>query len=211
MSLVYTLLALVGANGPEAAEAAVRPISTADHVLAIIAEDHGLRRDAGPQLIFAAWADGRVIWSENPVKGGAPYRGGKIAPERITAALERVKQDGLFDNARLTRPHLGPDANFTTLIVASGKQRLKMQSWHERFEANANLVATAHGIVPLEGRRRYDVLAAEPAEYLHYRLVWDEVRVACQRLIPVESRPAAGTLVLESREFSWHESADPPR
>jgi len=73
----------------EAAE--IRPITKADNVLAVYIQDS--RWGAGPnRLVVAVWHDGFVVWSENRTAGGAPYRSGRVSPEKVAAVLAQMKR-----------------------------------------------------------------------------------------------------------------------
>jgi hypothetical protein len=78
-----------------------------------------------------------------------------------------------------------------------------MQSWHELYEEERKVVATAGGLSPLEGKSRFDVLRKEPAEYLFYRLAWDELRLGAASLIPPESNLVKGKLELRHGKAYW--------
>src|SRR5262249_23693310 len=152
------------------------PITEADAVAAIYREDWGRASTGGPAIILAAWPDGRVVWSGDRLRGGAPYRGGRVDPQRVSALLARFDRDGLFADENLNQAHFGPDSQFITVFVKSGARKVKMRSWHELFEAREGLVVTSHGVASLDDRRRLDVLRQEPADYLFFRLVWSETR-----------------------------------
>ena len=184
-----------------------RPITQADSVLAVYTLHHGLGVVKPAGLIFSAWPDGHVVWSDDRVNGGAPYKSGKIEPKKIAALLSRFEDDGLFANKKLNEPHFGPDSSFVTVLVKSGRGQVKMESWHELYEAGGKVVGTKGGLVPLAGRNRLAALAKEPTEYLHYRLAWSELRESASRLIPSESNPVAGKLLMEEGNLSWEEGA----
>src|SRR5262245_10000586 len=75
----------------------LRPIESADSVLAIYPEDWGL---GSPTRVNAAilvvWSDGHAIWSNDRLHGGAPYFAGRVEPEKVVALLKRFEDDGLF-------------------------------------------------------------------------------------------------------------------
>src|SRR5437762_340377 len=111
-SAVASVLLVACASALHAAEPklAVRPISEAESVLAVYHEDWGLFSSGDPAVILVAWPDGHVVWSGDRVKGGAPYRAGRVDPKRVAALLARCDTDGLFADEKLNRPHFGPDA-----------------------------------------------------------------------------------------------------
>jgi hypothetical protein len=164
---------LLGLNASELSaddpKPAMRPISDAESVLAVYRQDWGLRSSGAPAMIFAAWPDGFMIWSDDRLMGGPPYRSGHVAPKKVTALLTRFDQDGLFANKGLNDAHFGPDSQFTTILVKSGKKKVEMSSWHELMEDSDKLVADHHGAGFLDGRRRLDVRRKAPAEYLFFR------------------------------------------
>ncbi len=184
---------------------ASRPISEAESVLAVYRENHGLIASEEPAIIIAAWSDGFIVWSGDRLKGGAPYRAGRVDPKRVTALLTRLDKDGLLTDESLERPNFGPDSPFTTILVKSGKKQVEMCSWHELHEATDGLVVDHHGVSRLEGRRRLDVMRKAPADYLFYRFVWAETRSKMADLIPGESTASGGKLVMKAGKLSWQE------
>jgi len=108
----------------------------------------------------------------------------------------------MFNHESLSHARFGPDSRSTTILVKARGRQLKMQSWHELYEASAKTVATDKGLVPLDGRPRFDVLLAEPVEYLFYRLVWNELRLRAASLIPSESKPGGRTHTIAKRRRS---------
>jgi hypothetical protein len=200
-----TLGVFATAISAEEPKVTVRPITEADSVLAVYRKDHGLGSRGEPGLILAAWPDGHIVWSGDRLKGGAPYRAGRIDPKKVAALLERFKKEGLFSDETLNQAHFGPDSEFHTVFIKTGKQQVQMQSWHELFEESDNLVATERGVSALEGRRRLDVLRKATPEYLYFRAVWSETRSRLSGLVPAESTATAGQAVMKASELSWHE------
>jgi hypothetical protein len=183
----------------------VRPISSAESVLAVYHESDALGSSVEPPIILVAWPDGHIVWSINRLNGGAPYRTGQIDPKRITSLLARFENDGLFADENLTQAHFGPDSAFTTILIRSGRNHVQMQSWHELFEGSGKLVADHRGVRSLEGRPRLQVLRQSPAEYLFFRFVWSETRARLTDLIPDESKPSSGKPVLQGPVLVWQE------
>jgi hypothetical protein len=186
-----------------------RPITGAKAVLAVYTKSHGLAANglAPNRLIFAAWNDGYVVWSENVVEGGAPYRAGKIELARFQRTLAKLAADGLLNDEALRTPQFGPDAS-TTIIVAKSKfGDTMMQSWHELYEANGKVVATERGLTPLDGRSRLDALRKASSAYLVYRLAWNELRLGAASLIPIESHQVDGRLELRRGNAYWLEAS----
>jgi hypothetical protein len=142
------------------------------------------------RLIVAAWPDGRVIWSTDPVEGGPPYRSGRTDPAAIARLLDRLEKQGLFANGGLKWLNYGPDASFTAIAIDHAGAKVRMESWHERAESTGKLVATAGGLGALIGRSLSDVLAEQPPEYRRMRQVWSDIRQGLNAVIPAASQPA---------------------
>lgn len=188
------------------------PITDAESVFAIYKQNHGLGIDGRPpdQLIFAAWPDGRIIWSEHQVPGGPPYRTARIAPSKFADTFAKMQVDGLFDDKALSKTHFGPDSATTEILAKSKKQWLMMQSWHELYESNSNVIATEHGLTPVAGRTRMEIFRESAPEYIFYRFAWDELRLAATALIPSESKPTDWKLEFRKGGAVWIETpADP--
>jgi hypothetical protein len=182
-----------------------RPISAATEVLAVYAEDWGLDSSGEPGLVAAVWGDGYAVWSEDDLKGGEPFFHGQLAKERVASLLSRLWADGLFADARLAQANFGPDSRFTTILVRTSGKTLKMQSWHERYEAKGRVIATSSGLESLEGTTRLAVLKRQPAEYLYYRTVWSELRTAIQALLPARGTGVLGQASMLHAVLTWGE------
>jgi hypothetical protein len=204
-----TVALCAGVIAADDRKTAVRPISEAETVIAVYREDWGLF-SRGNAIILVAWLDGKVVWSEDRLKGGAPYRTGHIDPKRVTALLARFEKEGLFANEKLNRGHTGADSQHITVFIKSGKRQVKMESWHELFEESGKYVGYHEGMQPLEGRRRLDVLSKQPADYLFFRFIWSETRGRLTELIPSESKPSAGKPFLEG-VMTWQEPGVAPK
>jgi hypothetical protein len=186
---------------------AMRLITDAESVLAVYREDWRLGASSGPSLILATWPDGFVVWSGDRLKGGPPYRAGHIDPRRVTALLTRFDKDGLFADERLNDSYFGPDSQFTTVFVKSGKKRVEMCAWHELGEDSGFWVADQGGLAALDGHRRLEILGKAPGDYLFFRFVWSETRSKLGDLIPGEGMVIGGKTVMKAGKLSWQEPA----
>jgi hypothetical protein len=132
-------------------------------------------------LVLAAWPNGRVLWSEDAIRGGPPYRERLARPQEIDQALADVLE--MAGRRPFEEVHTGPDAGYTTITVwQGGEPALHLGSWHELFEADGGLIVTAGGVEPLFGRDRLEVLAAQPADYRSFRALWEAVKARLTRL-----------------------------
>jgi hypothetical protein len=182
----------------------VRPITTAKSVIAVYREDCGLGSDGRPAIIFAAWPDGHIVWSDDRIQGGPPYHAAESDPQRFAKLIARFEKDGLFADDKLNQANFGPDSAFIAVLIKSGKRKVQMTSWHELFEADGGLV-TSYGAVGSGNGSRLDVLRKEPAAYLFYRMVWSETRTSIATMIPTAGRPTSGSPLMKAGELSWEE------
>ena len=202
------IASLVAYEG-RAAEAESRPVSNADTVVAVYTDSYGGAASHQPRLVLAVWKDGHIVWSDDRLRGGAPYRAGQIDPKRLASLLSDLERIGLFGEEELARSYVGPDAAFTTILIHNGARRIAMRSWHELYESNGTVVALADGLMALEHRSLFKVLKDQPADYLFFRYVWSEVRGRTAALVPCFAQPTSGELVMEHRIVSWHETPVP--
>jgi hypothetical protein len=141
-------------------------------------------RVIGPQVIVAIWRDGRVVWSLAPIKGGRPYRTGRITPGKLRELLAELEKKGTFKDPNRRASYLGPDSEFITIAIADGMKRLNISSWHEVYEVNPGTLAIAQALISLNGRSREEVLAGEPESYRRFRALWGELRQRLRDMLP---------------------------
>ena len=195
---------LLLAGGAQTAEQAIRPITDAETLLAIYTEDWRLHSSGPHKLIVVVWDDGRILWSDDLLNGGPPYRGAQIDASRLTVLLGHLDEEGLFDIDDLTHARFGPDSEFTTILLKSSGKQLEMRSWHELVEDGRRGIARKIGVVANE-RPRFQVLEEEPQDYLFYRFVWAEIRARALALIPTSGDLFEGEVIMKSRNLSWQE------
>src|SRR5688572_20891566 len=99
--LFLSCSAALGANEPKLP---LRPITDADTVLAVYREQGGIASKGASALVLAIWPDGTVIWSEDRLAGGAPYRTGTVDRKKVKALLADFDRDGFFADPTLSRP-----------------------------------------------------------------------------------------------------------
>ena len=210
--LRFGLLALVGCGGgvptapapaPAPAPAQVQALPSASTLPAptLVASEQptilfyaggfgGLAGTSPAQpLEVAVWGDGRIVWRQN----GSLLQG-RVDPGKIDALLQRLHREGVFGSGAVAYVNYGPDSRFDVVELRLPDRTLKLESWHEGFEQNPNLVATSHGVMALEGRTREAVLSAEPAEYLRFRRIWSDIRSTVRAWTPAEAQPFTGTV-----------------
>lgn len=166
-----------------------RPITQADSIIAIYAEDWRLYPTRWDSLVLAAWPDGHIVWSEDRIRGGAPYRAGQIGKKAVMSLLSRFEREAVFSDNKLAKPNFGPDSEFTTILLKFGRKQLQMRSWHELYDGE---------------RSRFEDLRKEPSE-LFYRFAWSEIRAAAVMLVPDDSNRVEGKVRMKAGIMSWHE------
>jgi hypothetical protein len=82
----------------------------------------------GPDLRFAIWGDGRVLYAKDPAKWGSELRRGKISPSRVARLQAALADAGVFDLKGTC--YLVPDAPCYCLMVDLGRKR-QMLYWDE--------------------------------------------------------------------------------
>ncbi len=157
-------------------------------------EDWGRVEDPGPQLHVAIWPDGRIIWARQDSTPDPPLLESKIDPAIVSLFLADLQSRRVFDDPSLAGAYFGPDSAYTVIHVASGGTCVKLQSWHELFEANAQLVATDHGIESLSGRTREAVLKDQSNSYRRFRQVWAHIQETVSTWLPATGTPFRGRL-----------------
>ena len=154
-------------------------------------------------MILAAWTDGRVIWSNDRLNGGPPFRQGRIDPKRVTAELARFA-DGFFAKKEIWAT--GPGSDSIRLIAKTGKSRFQAAAWHELFEADGKLMMKSGSIATLDGEPRLQALRKEPSEWLFFRAVWNDARLRLASLVPESGEPCAGEAFMENGELFWRDA-----
>ena len=147
-------------------------------------------------VIAALWRDGRIVWSEARIKGGPPYRQGRFPREKLDSLLDTLEREQVFSDAGQLRRSFGPDSDYTVIAIDDGRRRVRLESWHELFEQNTNLVATAGGVGALNGQKREEVLREQPESYRRFRETWSEIRHTVDALIPKTGKPYVGDIPL---------------
>ena len=134
----------------------------AENLLRITEEAHGLTTELGrPQI--------RVIVE---IRGDTPERK-KFINDLWTRYSDAFPAD--------YRIHYLPDSSFTQIELRRKGEKLVVGSWHTAEADNPKIVATAHGLTSLEGRKRADVLAEQPAKYRRFREAFDAILAAAER------------------------------
>ena len=136
----------------------------------------------GNTTVLEVMRSGRIEWT----RSDGVRRLARIDAERVEQVIQELHADGKWVGERYT----GPDAEATRILVRDGDETIvDVASWHENFESDPGLAATATGIIPLAGTTREEVLSAQPAGYQEFRRRWQRVLTLLRSLIPPDTRP----------------------
>lgn len=165
-----------------------RPISGAQCVLAIYEEDWGLASAKGPQLILAMWDDDSIVWSDDLVHGGPPFRTRQLRPGTLRQLVSWLEKAGRFEDRTLRQPWVTWDSRFTTIITRCKGRELLMR-WSPEVTVTADATP--------------DALTA----YKHFRTVWEEIRRRSASLISPPGSVATGSLSADHGVLIWRETS----
>jgi hypothetical protein len=151
-------------------------------------------------VILIAWANGRIVWSQDMDRGGPPYFEGVVPKEKIKKFLQTVDCKGYFESVGSHSSYFGPDASFHTMAISTGDKTLQISSWHRAY-GKGDSIATSHGIESLGRRNREEVLAQQPEKFRLFLKTWQEIEDLMVRLVPEKGAPLGNTtFVLEDFE-----------
>jgi len=125
-----------------------------------------------PRVTVAVWADGHIVWSDDSIEGGPPYREATLEPARVEELLKDLEGRGVFADPG-PRRYFPPDSNWTAIVVLDQGKYLNMQLWH---------------LMDRDPEREW-ISKNQPEkyeEYQNFRRVWAEVKGALLELIPRE-------------------------
>jgi hypothetical protein len=152
-----------------------------------------------PRILMAVWPDGRIVWSEDQKKGGPPFRTATVKAASLEENLAKFEKAAVFEKEKKSFRHswYGPDSTYHSIWLCRGDKHTRIETWHELFEANPNLVVINGGITSLNGRKREDVIASDTKEFQAFRKLWTELRTSTSALIPKEGKPFTEPLKLK--------------
>jgi hypothetical protein len=168
--------------------------------IAVTIDGGGGKRADGqsyPRIIMAVWPDGKIIWSEDPTKGGPPFRVSRTEPAKIRELLTRFEKQSVFNKDEFRHSWFGPDSSYHSIWLSTGAKHIRVETWHELFEANPKLVVINGGVTSLEGRKREDAIASDTKEFQAFRKLWTDLRTSTASLLPKEGAPFTEPLKLK--------------
>ncbi len=175
------------------------PVTKATPGIALTIEGGGMRADwkSYPRILMVAWPDGRVVWSLDQKRGGPPFREGSVNPATIEATLTKFEKAGVFNKDRFRHSWFGPDSTYHSVWLCHEDKHTRVETWHELFETNPNLVVVNGGVTSLDGRKRADVIASDTREFREFRKLWSDLRGELTALTPKRGTLLGDPLKLE--------------
>jgi hypothetical protein len=167
--------------------------------IAVTIEGGDLRADwqSYPRIMMAVWPDGKIIWSQDQTKGGPPFRVSRIEPAKTQALLTKFEKQSVFQKDKFRHSWLGLDSTYHSIWLSSGAKHIRVETWHELWEANPDLVVIHGNVTTLEGRKRDDVIASDTKEFQAFRKLWTDLRTSTSSLIPKKGTPLSESLKLK--------------
>lgn len=116
-------------------------------VVAVYSQNFGLGTPRGPQVIVAFWQNGHVVWSEDTVNGGPPYRSSTIAWESVRNVIDAQARRGVFNGAMYGDGTVPIHGIVFVIAIADGARRLNTSSGKMKFTGLATELR--HSLVAL--------------------------------------------------------------
>lgn len=191
-----------GDRGAPAGASGEKTSATTPAVKVFVNQRYAMRgtgADTGPRLIAALWPDGRMIWSENTIQGGPPYRSGRASVQAVDRMFDRLKRAGMFKGGGAKWRNWGPDASFTVMDIETDAGTIHMESWHELMGDSQARAKTGEGLKLPELEEASDVELSKDRP----GTVWDFVRASLAAMRPEAGEPTEVDLTaLELNERS---------
>ncbi len=158
-----------------------------------------------PELLFCAWGTGEIVWKDESKMAKTRYLSSNAGATVVRGALSRLDAMGAFSplfTDELTE-HVGPESDYTNILVKHEGRALHLISWHEQFELEPGLAATARGIAVLEKETQMERMLREPQAYIFFRWLWNELRLSARAITPSSGEPVAGELYISREGVFW--------
>ena len=163
--------------------------STNAPVIAVFT-DPGFAPWADMGLIVSIWEDGKVLWSEDDLRGLGKYQTSTIPPEKIDILLSIFEAQGLYTNRVLQEEgKVVVDGPYTTISIFKNGHGFTASSSHEILESYSNTVVASYGARSLDGLDIEEFIQTEPVRWRDFRAKWKSIRDEIRDITPKTGRP----------------------
>jgi hypothetical protein len=202
---LVTACIAAGCGGSRAGPREVTPLPALQRdgppLVRIVVLGGDLLEEPRESVVFAAWKDGRVVWSGDQTCGGAPLFRANVSAGQFARFINNLEQLATKAKSLPDRTWVGHHSTYSQIRYRNGANDFQLDSWHEVSELNPILVASSLGIEALHGRKREDVLAASTEEYRQFRQVWQELRDSISQMLPASGEKVDGVPI--SHHGAW--------
>ncbi len=153
-----------------------------------------------PYLVIALYEDGRLIWSEDAISGGPPYRMAHTDEEEVKQLRLQLESSGFIREG--IHSHIVRDSAFLIIYVNGTNGCMNLRSSHEPLESGGKFIAREHGFARLKkGSSIADILSQESIQYQEFRATWSAVKGSLLNLIPPDLNEST-TVTIKTGYFS---------
>jgi len=166
----------------------------------------GVSEERDDTLVFLLASNGQVIQREKNSDGEHMYFTRRISTREAVDKLEKIH--GMlreFKDLALNSLVVLHGSKTTLLIELDGSE-ISIESSHDVYEENPNLVCTVRGVERLNGLKKLDILARQPNSYLLFRSAWSELRRTAESVQSKESSLTSGRLTRIDTKLWWKEN-----
>jgi hypothetical protein len=104
--------------------------------------------DPDDDVIVVVWPDGRIVWSDDRIRGGPPYTVGEVDKEAVRELLAKLSRCGAFDPGLFGKHILAyVEAGRTQMVATDGTGAMYLNSLHEFHKDEYGLRFTHEGRV----------------------------------------------------------------
>jgi hypothetical protein len=160
-----------------------------DRAVIVIYRKHAWNRVFQPDLITAMWADGEVIWSADPVLGGAPYWRGRIEPAAFRDLRDRMTDAAARSGSPPGAAYTGPDASYNIIYFRTADGRVfSIGSWGDPYPDD-DLAGRDEHAWPRVAETWREMQTARDSEHWNYGSIvrlWGTLRGAVYEALPMK-------------------------
>ena len=134
-------------------------------------------------LSIAIWGDGCAVFSASTKLFGAPYKTQAIPLSECRAFFSTIESLGTYNEDLAFRPQELLGGPSSLLLARDGAKCTRLISPHEFYEQDSHITCTETGARGEIRLSRFYVFKDLGHSYLHFRLVWAELRMRAESLV----------------------------